>query len=484
MTCPPKRRFILLFAIVSIATIPRGFIGYGTDGDGWRSVAAAERFVTTDHYYPSRLPGNPNFEYMLALIDPWSGNVGTNLAVFLFFVLSIWALYRVACDLNLPNTFMVTSLYALCPILLKNAVTTMDYIPGLCMLIGAYLFALRGQLMLSGILLGIAIGLRITNALFLMPVVVFLCLKGLTFRQIITVPLLAGSLGMLSFLPILLKVGLRALSIPPNMYTPSVYAARTVYQGLQLFGVIATSLIAIVTFTRLRRWNAIRHGSGTNSNASYYLELLTVVAFVGMFVIHADETEYLIPIVPFLLLICARIFSRKELILIGVFILSYGVVDIELKGGESGRRKLKPSLEWGVLVRDLKDRMDLEGLRSEIYRLGSPAKTAIVTGMGPILTYQNGYLERVRWKEELPFLRQDGIMGPFCHRVDGSSAYLLNAISQDNARALSDNGFRLRFFAESAPSVLINHYHYDPNDIGMDPITTGGKRAFWKQAVE
>ncbi|MFO7632131.1 MAG: hypothetical protein R6W76_06320 [Caldilinea sp.] len=147
----------------------------------------------------------------------------------------------------------------------------------------------------------------------------------------------------------------------------------------------------------------------------------------------------------------------------------------------SSRRKLKPKLEWGVLVRDLGDRLDLEGLRNEIYRLGSPTNTVILTGMGPILTYENRYLERVPWKEELPFLRQDGVMGPFCYRVDGSSAYLLGAISQDNARTLADNGFRLRFFVESVPTVLINLYHYDPSDVGMDPITTTGKRAFWKQ---
>jgi len=65
-----KRIKLILTAAILVATIPRLIINYGMDGDATRSALAAENLFRTGSYLPSRLPGNPLFEYMLSLIVP------------------------------------------------------------------------------------------------------------------------------------------------------------------------------------------------------------------------------------------------------------------------------------------------------------------------------------------------------------------------------------------------------------------------------
>src|SRR5947209_2814131 len=72
------RAWPLLFALAVVpATLPRLLLNYGTDEDAWRSANAAANLAATGVYNPSRLPGNPLFEYVLALVVPWASHIGS-----------------------------------------------------------------------------------------------------------------------------------------------------------------------------------------------------------------------------------------------------------------------------------------------------------------------------------------------------------------------------------------------------------------------
>jgi hypothetical protein len=167
--------------------------------------------------------------------------------------------------------------------------------------------------------------------------------------------------------------------------------------------------------------------------------------------------------------------------IIGLVIFSYGFFDVEIKGGNSGARIFKPKLTWGVLVRDLTDRLEINNIRGKIYLLQSPLKTVVLTGMGPSLTYQNKFLEAAPVKQLFPFLQVKGIdESDNCHRIKNSSTYFLYSLSKENAVSLINHGYRLMVFSEYAPSILINKYRYSPVEIGIESIPIFGDHAFWK----
>src|SRR5947209_9856621 len=71
----------LPFALLSLAfiavRIPFLFYGYGTDPDSWRVALTGRYLLAHAQYLPSRLPGYPLQEFLVAPLTPL-GSVATN----------------------------------------------------------------------------------------------------------------------------------------------------------------------------------------------------------------------------------------------------------------------------------------------------------------------------------------------------------------------------------------------------------------------
>lgn len=372
-----RKVFIVIAIIITAMTIPRVFIGFGVNGDDARTVRAVDNLLRSGIYTPSRLPGNPLFEYMIAAIHPWAGNVGTSIMVLLFFMAGIFVFFRIAEILAPKNTILLTSIFALMPILVKNAVVTIDYIPGLCLLLTSFLFTLKRMTVLSGVFLGLAIGFRITNSLALAPLLLYLYLQGFKLRDLTILVLLAISIGLGFYIPIFRSAGLNMLAIHPTFYEAHTYVFRTFYNVINLFGIIPTLALITIFAKHCRVPGNLRSAFCSEQNATVYFEVSMVALFLLLFILHSDRTEYLIPCVPFILFLLARLLNRKELIILGLLLFSYSLINIELKGGPSGDRELKPKLSMGIVLNDWLDRLNLEDLRNEIYHLGSQQKTVV-----------------------------------------------------------------------------------------------------------
>src|SRR5689334_23760562 len=81
----------LLAGIVAAATLPRAWLTYGPDENGSNSAQAALNLARTGVYRTPRDPGNPLFDYLLALVVPRASYVGSNLMVMGFYVLAVAA---------------------------------------------------------------------------------------------------------------------------------------------------------------------------------------------------------------------------------------------------------------------------------------------------------------------------------------------------------------------------------------------------------
>jgi len=473
-----KRIKLILTAAILLATIPRLIINYGMDGDATRSALAAENLFRTGSYLPSRLPGNPLFEYMLSLIVPWSGHFGSNLSVFFFYILSLWAFSILANTRKSAGLLKVT--YALTPAILLNSATTMDYIPGLAFLLLALVCVSKFHPFWGSILLGISIGFRISNALFALPLAMFQ-LKRLKKRKVSLYFLLSILVGLAFYIPILNKSGLSAFSIAESAPEPITYLVHTTYRSLMLFGPVATAGIAIIVFLNRKNIRSSFKTSLEENPPWLLLEISSVILFTVLFLYHSDETAYLLPAVPFVLLLLSRWLPKAQLMIAACLILSFSLVSVELKGGQSGRRSLTFRLSHGCLVKDYLERKEIESLKNALGSFQYSAKAVILTGMGPILTFQNPHLKECS-DEIVPLLLNDGSWNEReIHRIKGSEVYLFYSLSKENVELLKAQGFKIFVFSAYAPSIAMINYGYAPEEVGIEKLEVLNQNAFYKQ---
>lgn len=109
--------------------------GFGLDTDAWLMAQTAEKWRTEFAYDPARSFGNPVYEGILTLLQ-WNGNwLWSNWANLLIF---IYLTFRIPVYFSITETQKVTAiriLWLLFPLFLKNASSSMEFVPGLWFLL-------------------------------------------------------------------------------------------------------------------------------------------------------------------------------------------------------------------------------------------------------------------------------------------------------------------------------------------------------------
>ena len=130
-----KRPFIILAIVFYLARLPYINEGYGTDPDAWRVVMTAQHLWDKGQYFPSRLPGNPLHEFVVALLLP-GGWLLTGFATMTVSLVGVYVFGRILKQLSLPMPGLMTIGFAFTPLLYINSIATMDYMWGLTCLLG------------------------------------------------------------------------------------------------------------------------------------------------------------------------------------------------------------------------------------------------------------------------------------------------------------------------------------------------------------
>lgn len=332
-----NRVLLLLVLIVYIAllTIPRLLINYGMDADAVRGVKAAVHLWETGYYHPSRLPGNPLFEYILAGIAPWGGHIATNLLVLLGYITAVSAFALLTSKKE--NRFLLVTLFATTPILLLNAAATLDYLPGLALLLFSYVFITKKKYLLSAVFLALSASFRLTNLLFLFPLIFYMVQEKEGIARILRLSILSLALGLSLYIPIVVRTGLRPFLFPFQFGGFIAYLFRSGHNAIMLFGTIATLGIAVLIIVHLKKIVRVFKKSSTDS--SFYPEIISIILFLLVFLLHPDEPAYLIPLIPFLYLSFSRWLSKKGLIFLLALVASFAFVNLDIKGGEKRQKK-------------------------------------------------------------------------------------------------------------------------------------------------
>ena len=326
----------MLAALVLASRVPFIGAGYGGDTDSWLLALSARSIATEGGYTASRLPGYPAVEFTSSLIWQW-GHPALNLATAamsaaaaLFFAL---IMARLGCRLYLPAGLA----FAFVPTISINSSLTMDYLWAMAFLLASTYFAMRGNSLAAGILLGLAVGCRITSGGMIVPIGILVALGAAKQERMgrlskFVVATLAVSL--LLYLPAFLTYGFGFFSFYKQDY-PGLFSLLK-FATEDLWGVIGVAAIGLAVLHRV--WTALMRRKRVEPAAEtdrgmLFASLMAVLIYLPAFLTTPYEPEYLMPIVPFALVLLSMFAGRGAFaavcvaLLFSPFVFSVGRID-------------------------------------------------------------------------------------------------------------------------------------------------------------
>lgn len=374
MTCKKTNTTALIFlaAIVILLTrLPFVQNGYGSDSDAWR-VANTARFVAaTGEYAASRLPGYPLQELFYSLMWRWGGraaafNVTTALLSVLCFVFISLYLVR----LRSRDWLLASMTIALTPVIFIHSTDAMDYVWALTFAWGCFYFVLKDWLWISGVCLGLAIGCRMTSGAMLIPAVLMLAHQAgrLDARRLLKLVLPAVAIGAAAYAPVVQRYGLsfaRFVDAYPSILK-IVYEAT--YGAWGVPGSLAIGVAGIALLVRRGPGETVSVPADRPLVIAWLAGLLLyMIAFLRL----PHDAGYLIPAVPFAILLLGRFLDRRIFagvclaIILSSFVLSVEKTDVYLSG---------------PVLRDAQMRRDVDAMVLNLLADQPGEKRVIVTG--------------------------------------------------------------------------------------------------------
>jgi len=385
----------------------------------------------------------------------------------------------------------VTALFALTPIVIKNAAVTQDFLPGLALVLAACIAATRRRPVVAGVMLGLAVGMRLTNVLFLVPLALLLFFgsgEDIAERRGRAVAAFVGvaiTLAFLLYLPFVLVWGAARTFLPASdkFGTASWHLLPVaVYNLIYVLGPVATLGVLVILFIERRSVGRRVSEDLRSRNAIALVSALAVLMYFALCLRFTMKPEYFLPAIPFAYLLLGRWLSRRSLQVMVVLVAAFGVFSIEVKGGVSGRREFSPHPAWGLLVEDFVERREFQELRSGIGELRGLGKAVVLTGVEDQLTWRNPALETARAAEICACLEaaDHQPLSPV-FRVVNSDVFMTFSLSSSNVERLRRANYRIYMFSEYAPRWTMDMFGYNPYDQHIDVLPILSPDAFYKR---
>lgn len=304
---PRPAALALLFAAVLLTRLPFLGAGYGEHADNWRVALAARHISQTGTYEASRFPGYPLQECVCSWF--WrTGPFGLNLLDALFCAAAAFFFALICLEYGVGDWWLAGLALAFVPVLYVNSVSSKDFPWALALLLASWWCALRKQPVFTGLLLGLAMGCRLTSGAAALPIALILidgAENRVAIRRVLVTGLASAAVAGAAYLPVYTRYGTDFFNFYAEHAFPGPWqiAARMtleVWGPLGVAGLCVAFLAATAVTLRPAPGAKSRPAAGSRN----------VLAWASMLVIYGiaflclpDEAAYLIPAIPFVLLL-------------------------------------------------------------------------------------------------------------------------------------------------------------------------------------
>lgn len=395
--------FVVLLAVsivyISLALFSEK-LSFGADRDDFLVAYSAQRIAHHQSYEPSRLPGAPLFERMVALsISSFRDARPAKIMIAFCSIIMVGLVMLLGFMAGGDRRIVPWSglLFAVVPVWVQTSFVAMDYSLSLLMItVAALILSLcptkkpTGAFALSivaGVFLALGISARLTAVLFL-PAAVFVILFDNRPKVLVRVAVLAGftissSMSLLFYKPIISLYGIHFLSCWPAHYTAlgSVRAEVKLLFALAggIAGAATIAFLGVILFKNLkghlkeRVWNQQGWGIRTFLLFSFLNTLF--------YLLLPNKITYYLPLLPGVAILFAIGLRPKDrpFLLISIALLIVCSF-VQIEATYIPRAMIKPGLvmtEWKEQKRDKLLFEGMEGLLADsgkkIFVFGFPA---------------------------------------------------------------------------------------------------------------
>ena len=321
-----------LLAGVAAAYLPGLWLGFGADDDAYRLVRAGRHLVGTGVYEMSRTPGYPVVEAATGVLDALGGSLATNAGTLAMALVAVASLLGIARRLGVPHARALAAAFALQPLMWANASVTMDHVWALGFVLAGWRALLGGRGAWAGVLLGLAVGSRLTAALAVAAVLGHALATG-DRRAALQAGAVAGVVAAACVALPAWEAGWTLAFLQPAwlddpaVWTPAMRLGRWGYKSVYVWGLfaaaglLATAALAVAERARLRPQAALLG-----------LVAAVVVLYHALYLRYPLDRTYLLPTVPFVLLGAGVVLAERPRVLaalLGVVVL-YNAVSLDL----------------------------------------------------------------------------------------------------------------------------------------------------------
>lgn len=304
-------QFSIIVSLVYLSRIPFLNAGYGTDWDAWAMALAARSIALTGHYSASRLPGYPVVEFFYSLL--WqSGPIAFNTVTALLSAIGIGFFALTLRFLRVQHWFIASLALASIPVVYINSTTSMDYIWAMAFSLASLYFVYTDRPLVAGLLLGLAIGSRITSVLLVIPLGILLTRseRDMNLRRLLLFFSSACIFGAAFYVPVAMSYGREFLTFYASGYPPIAAVVRIF--TTEIWGAAGLLAVAIAVASLAIQWkSSSRIPSHLNSVRRDTVAWTTAIGFyLLLFFRLPHEAGYLIPALPFVILVLAKYLTR------------------------------------------------------------------------------------------------------------------------------------------------------------------------------
>jgi hypothetical protein len=456
---------LLLAALYIASRLPWLALGYGADPDAWRVAMSARYLLQHGSYLPSRLPGYPVHDIAMAALI-WGGWRLTNLATVIVSLAGVFCFALILRRHDLPVRGLLTLTFAFMPLLWITSAQTLDYSWALTFLLAAYLALIDGRLTLSGVLLGLAGGCRVTYLAFLLPLALLAWQQG-RLRQPLQLIAAALATWLIVFSPVWLRYGTAFWNFYDVRPDWGDFFHALTEGSIGLLPLLVLIVCLCYSWREIRRLPRLLQ---TEPNAAAWAMIALLALFV--FVRLPLQTYYLMPGVPFALLLLARIVRPPALVAICLALVLGGFVDIYTTSPAGWRSPaaiahIRPTP--GLVLLDYRLRADRLALVTQVRDLSLPQHSVLTAGFYFPMVAE---LFHNQLQLALPdgYLRQVGPLTDNARASDDRDIVYVWLLTQGDARRLISDGYQvysLDFSREAGRPAAVRVYTPENERFGL-----------------
>jgi hypothetical protein len=330
----------LLVAVVLLSRLPFLFDGYGHEEDSYGLVVNAWEMHSTGHYVASRFPGHPLQEYFYLLIWDQPAWLWNSLST-AFSVVAVLAFHHSVKRAGMNHAMEAALMLAFTPVFFLAGTYTIDYAWSLAFVMLSFSALVCRKFVWCGILLGLAVGCRITSGVFIIPWALLLYQRmdfALWRNWMLKIAVPSVIIGVLFYVPAYLNYGTSFFDysdqFPYPPFTKIIYKA-----SIGVFGLLGIAALAGVAL----KWITQRPKEAVNPPQLFSPQRLTWV-ILAVIILHIisylrlpQKAGYMLPVVPFIILLVIMYVPRNTVriatlcFLLAPFLFGMNITD-DLRG--------------------------------------------------------------------------------------------------------------------------------------------------------